>query len=517
MVAVAWPVSPMFSYSAATMEEGALLAGAEAVLAGKSPHADFEHLYGPADVWFVAGAFGLLGESVVVERVVGLAYRLLLLGSLLRITHRWGWGLATGATLLAWLIIAPFGLIAYSWIGGIAFATASLALALNSDRGPETARSGLWLARQWRWVGSGLFAGIALLFRADLIVALAAGIGVVLWSCRQHWRPFVASLSFGVATYLVHLIRVGPIRLFEAMFVDPVIRLRAGRSLPLPPSTTEVAEFFARLDHYLRGPETLPLLDLPAQLAVLFWIVLVGSVAAVWLAWRSCDRRLLAFVLFVVAALPQMLQRPGPNHVAFVGMLVLPALAVAIAHKLRWRHISGLIPAGLLCLTLLAAPHFVGRAAARALWSPPDTVQVEAHGRVLPVGDEQVRDGINSILDALDLHAEPGDTVFVGPEDLSRTNYSETYLYFLMPDYVPASYYLQMNPGLANRTGSMLADGIASADWLILTDRFDGWAEPNASTVNGDPRANAIVDEQFCTIKEVAERTLYGQCNMLDS
>ena len=57
-----------------------------------------------------------------------------------------------------------------------------------------------------------------------------------------------------------------------------------------------------------------------------------------------------------------------------------------------------------------------------------------------------------------------------------------------------------MNPGLANRSGSGLAADLATADVLILTDRFDGWSEPNASTEPGDLAPAAVVANRFCDV-----------------
>ena len=116
-----------------------------------------------------------------------------------------------------------------------------------------------------------------------------------------------------------------------------------------------------------------------------------------------------------------------------------------------------------------------------------------------------------SILRTLDTLAAPSDSVFVGPERLARTNYSETYLYHLLPDYEPASYHIQMNPGLANREGGRLAADIEQADWLILTDLFDGWSEPNSSTTDGDLRADAVVESSFCPVASFGPRTLYQE------
>ena len=49
---------------------------------------------------------------------------------------------------------------------------------------------------------------------------------------------------------------------------------------------------------------------------------------------------------------------------------------------------------------------------------------------------------------------EPGERLFVGTGDLRKTPYSEAYLYYLLPDLVPATYYIEMDPGVANAPGS---------------------------------------------------------------
>ena len=500
LIAVVLPLPAMMRFDGKTMEEGLILVGGELVLAGRSPHSDFESLYGPADLWLAAAAFLVSGVSIAVERIVGLVYRLLLLWAVHRVTRRWGWGVATGATALAWAIIAPFGLMAYSWIGAIAFGAASLALALDAGE------------RRWRWIVAGASAGVALLFRADLILGLVLGLGPLLHAAgRAPARRFAAGLSVGVAGYAAHLATAGPTAVLRGMFVDPVVRLRPGRRLPVPPSWSESAEFFARLDP-TQGQETLFGLDHAAQLAALFWTVLLASAATVGLAWLSRSRSLLAFALFAAGTLPQLLQRPSHNHVRFVAVLILPALAAALACRFRWRAASGLGAVMVIIGLVAIAPHHVGRAGYRTFLDRPEDIVVTHAGRTIPVDDRQEATDIESILVALDDVAAPGDRVFVGPEQLARTNYSETYLYHLMPDYEPGSYHLQMNPGLANREGGRLASDIAGANWLILTDKFDNWTEPNSSVADGDPRADAVVESSFCAIETVGGRTLYGRC-----
>ena len=206
-----------------------------------------------------------------------------------------GTGVATAAAGLAWLLIAPFGLIAYSWIAALAFGVTSLAVALEAD---ESSR---------RWLAAGVLAGVALLFRADFILALALGVGPLVWSAgRAQQKRFATGLGVGVVGYIVHLATAGPMAVIEGMFIDPVFRLRSGRRLPVPPNSDTADEFFARLDDFIRGPDNLPGLGRPAQITALFWVTVLAAVLTVWLARR--DKRLLAFSLLAAGTIPQLLQ-----------------------------------------------------------------------------------------------------------------------------------------------------------------------------------------------------------------
>lgn len=492
------PLWVMFREPGNTMEEGTLLIGGELVTRGWTPHGDFEHLYGPADLWTLAAAFSMFGVSITVERIVGLLYRFLLVGAVYAIARRWGTGVATAAAGLAWLLIAPFGLIAYSWVAALAFGVASLAVALDAG---ESSR---------RWLAAGLLAGVALLFRADFILALGLGVGPLVWSAgREQKLRFIAGLGGGAVGYIVHLATAGPVAVIEGMFVDPVFRLRSGRRLPIPPNSVTADEFFARLDDFIRGPDSLPGLDRPAQITALFWVTLLAAALTVWLARR--DRRLLAFSLLAAGTIPQLLQRPTPNHIRFVGVLIFPALAIALARRLRWRAVSGLAAVWVFACLVTIAPHYMGRVTYDTFFGSELGIEATVAGRSFTVDVDDAPD-LLSILRTLDNVADPGDSVFVGPETLARTNYSETFLYHLLADYEPASYHIQMNPGLANREGGRLADDIEQADWLILTDLFEGWSEPNSSVIDGDLRADAVVESSFCEVASFGSRTLYRKC-----
>ena len=109
------------------------------------------------------------------------------------------------------------------------------------------------------------------------------------------------------------------------------------------------------------------------------------------------------------------------------------------------------------------------------------------------LGDHRAYLGVQAAVDELDRRAEPGDRLLVGPSDLRRTWYSDVFIYWLFPELEPATYYIEMDPGLANAEGSSLAGDVASADWVILTGLWDGWMEPNSSMEFGSDAPNQVL------------------------
>ena len=103
----------------------------------------------------------------------------------------------------------------------------------------------------------------------------------------------------------------------------------------------------------------------------------------------------------------------------------------------------------------------------------------------------------------------PGQRLFVGPADLRRTNYNDTFLYHLMPQLIPSTYFLEMNPLSANRPGSRLSSDILSADWLILDRRLDEWNEPNESARFGPEAPNLTVQSNFTLVAHEGSYGIY--------
>jgi hypothetical protein len=62
-------------------DEGIVLTGAMRVVAGQIPHRDFYFIYGPAEIYILAGLFKVFGPSLLVERLFDLLIKALLVTS----------------------------------------------------------------------------------------------------------------------------------------------------------------------------------------------------------------------------------------------------------------------------------------------------------------------------------------------------------------------------------------------------------------------------------------------------
>ena len=144
----------------------------------------------------------------------------------------------------------------------------------------------------------------------------------------------------------------------------------------------------------------------------------------------------------------------------------------------------------------------------------PSAFPVRRDDRYFYLGDYRAYLAMQAAVDELDASAEPGDRLLVGPSDLRRTWYSDVFVYWLLPELDPATYFIEMDPGLANDDGSRLASDVASADWIVLSGLWDGWFEPNASIEYGSDVPNQVVRDHFCEVAnyEGGQALLYRRC-----
>jgi hypothetical protein len=505
----------------APMEEGFMLVFPEMVLDGLVPNRDFLHLYGPASLWVLAAAFAVFGVSLGVQRAVGLLQILGVGLGVYALVRPWGrWVAAAGGSMAAILLLSASGLAAMAWVGGVALGLWALWSGIEAVEAAEGSRR-----RARMLVVAGLLAGAALLYRPDLVLALAAP-GVLLLlglAVRERWRLVLAG-AVGVSPFLVHLAVAGPYNVVHGLVLEPVFELRGGRALPLPPS-------FDSYDSFLQGaaeldPPTWPLPSPAGPVQLSLWLlVLLGAVATLLvvgaLAFRAGDqRRLLAIGLFSAGLLPQALQRSDSAHLGWVSCVALGVLPAALVELGRMRRARAQAPperrrvharwwavgAAATPIVLIAAlaPYFTFRMYADTALQATGRRHIEgtiSYGdRSVPYKRADAVEAANALLAEIDEHAQEGDRLIVGPGDLRYTPYSWAYLYHLLPHLEVGTRYVEMDPGVANAPGSGLAEEIAEADVVVLSSLFDDWVEPNDSRLPGDDEPNRVLARDFCMV-----------------
>ena len=537
VVVLVAPVRGLYRATGSSMEEGFMLVFPNLVQQGWVANRDFLHLYGPTSLDTLAVWYRVFGDSLESERTFGLLQNLAIVAAIYALGRVAGHVAAVGAALVAAMfVMTPIGLTALAWHGGVALA---LWATVFGARARATANPADW----WR---AAILAGLALGFRPDLVAAIGLTLAFLLWPLRRHASTLLiafAGLMVGLLPMWWHLGRSGLRTAFEGMVLEPVIDLRPGRELPRPPS-------WDRIDGALQAvaEEPAPRWWLPApqashQLYLWFWAVVIVAVGTLVLAlWRYrrasdplgeegpeptteahdgnvvCLTRaqllpLVAGAVFGFGIVPQALQRPDSAHLAWVAMVSWPLLTVLLVDPVRrlvpplrssW---AGAVAATAIVGTVMIVicPFYTYRMYALhtrvSIGQIPVPFEIERGDHRFWVGDPAVARAVNDLIPDLEAVMEDGDTLIVGPGDLSRTVYADTYIYWLFPELEPGTRFIEMDPGLADQAGSGLAEDIAAADIVVLTNTWSGWYEPNASVEQGSQEHNRAVAEHHCLVR----------------
>lgn len=532
LAVIALPLRGLFIATGSSMEEGFMLAFPQRLLEGDIPNVDFLHLYGPFSLHVLAGWYWLFGDTLESQRVFGLLQHLGIIFALYTLARAWGRRTAViSAVTVTMLVLTPIGLSALAWEGAIALGLWSVVFgirALHTDG----------RTRQRALIVAGLLVGFALGYRPDLVVALGLVHGWLLWSNRSDrtWKPAGIGFAIGALPMIVHLALAGIGPSFRGMFLEPVFDLRPGRELPSPPSFGQID---GALQAVAEGPLDAPWWRFPSisaghQLFLWFFVVIAVALALPVIAWRL--RRATAPVatrltvlfgasLFGLGMLPQALQRPDSTHLAWgscVSFALLPCLFTELVPKVlpRFSARAWLVAgAAIAAIMFVVNPFFTYRyyllQSRVAVGNKPGGFEVARGDRRFYFGNQALQTSSQAVIDDLDRLSQPGERLLVGPADLSRTIYSDAAFYYMFPELTPATFYIEMDPGLADQEGSRLADDVASADWLILTNFWTGWYEPNASSEFGSDAPNQVVADQFCLVGnyENALILLYQRCD----
>lgn len=533
-IAMALPLRALLRYQGPPMEEGFMLVFPERVLLGDVPHRDFLHLYGPGSLWALAAWFKVFGVSITAERVFGLLQLAGIVFGMMALVRPWGRKVMVASGLLGVLLtMTAIGLTALAWDGAVALIVAATWCALRARRWltagevPGVDREVAERRANRMLVVAGVLAGIGLLFRPDVIVAVALSTVAVLWGLgRPRWLRWAMGALPVLALYVVHLLWAGPMNAIEGMFLEPVFDLRGGRSLPRPPSWDTFDGALQKVALLRPQPWPLPALRSPAQAfvwffllpAVTLFVVAVGvwRVRAEPAAWRP--RVLLVVGMLGLGLMPQAMQRADTTHLAWVSCVTFAFLPAALAEALSHvgpvglrRRAPWISVAAMALLPLVVIPHFTARtyadlvdqSASGDVFGYPVTYE----GRTFYLGAKDIAPAAQRMLEEWGPEMAPGERLFVGTADLRKTPYSDAYLYYLLPELTPGTRYIEMDPGMANAPDSGLADEVASSDWLILSHVWDAWDEPNDSRVLGPDEPNEVVRRDFCLVGEYrAER-----------
>ncbi|MEX0848409.1 MAG: hypothetical protein WD023_11590, partial [Ilumatobacteraceae bacterium] len=496
----------------------------ERLLAGDLANRDYLHLYGPGAIDVLAAWFGLFGFNIGVERTFGLVQIGAVVLALFTLARPWGrlmaWGIATSSVFY---VLITNGLTAMAWNGGLALALWSVVCGVRARNTVGTS-SARWLAV------AGVLAGVALTFRPDLAVAIAVTHLWLLWR-RPGVRRFLLGATVGLLPMWVHIVLVGPVAAIDGMVIDPVFRLRPGRRLPFPPSPNEIQGALQAIGE--PGPWwRLPALTAPQSLFVWFFVAVAAPIVAVIIS-RALHRReptsrstvLMAGSIFALGILPQALQRPDSTHLSWVSCVSFVMVTLVLAEWLRRRRPtlrpvrhSAIALGALTLVTFVVAPLYTYRYyvyfTRMSVGQIAAPFSLERDERWFRLGDPRSYQASTELVADLDRLSSPGERLFVGPVDLRRTWYNDAFFYHLFPELTPATYYIEMDPGLADAPGSRLADDVATADWLILSRIWDGWLEPNASMDFGSDVPNQVVRDQFCRVGSYEDGLLelWGRC-----
>jgi hypothetical protein len=253
--------------------------------------------------------------------------------------------------------------------------------------------------------------------------------------------------------------------------------------------------------------------------------VLVGvTLSLVVMAWRAKKAgsihgwRLVALAGLALGLLPQALQRSDTAHLSWVSCVAFGLLPCFVAEMLRLRRVSRpeaeaptgwrarLAPAALaapLALMLLFPAYtyrWYADYVAQTFGQDRVVANIAHRGRDFYYGRPAVAEAAEQVLADVELVSEPGDTLIVGTGDLRKTPYSEAFLYYLLPQTRPGTRYIEMDPGVANRSDSGLADDLESSDLVILSSIRDDWVEPNAALDFGSDEPNQVLQRDFCMV-----------------
>jgi hypothetical protein len=306
--------------------------------------------------------------------------------------------------------------------------------------------------------------------------------------------------------------------------------------LSVPPPPSHIEGWLQRAAELREVHWPIPKIASAAQLTIWFFFLLFAVAAVVVTGWRMVradrtsvrGRVLFAAGLFGLGILPQAVQRTDSTHFAWVSCVPIALLPLAMIEWSRrpfaWSpRTRSLVAGGLVLATLVfVIPRYTVQQftdyTLQTFGKHREAYRIERNGRVFYYGKRDVALALPGLIHDLDRASKPGDSLLVGTRDLRKTPYSDAFLYYLFPELTPATYYIEMDPGVANADDSKLAGEVRKADFLVLSSVWNDWSEPNDSRDFGSDKPNQIVRRDFCKLGDYqGQYELFERCAKLRS
>ncbi len=239
---------------------------------------------------------------------------------------------------------------------------------------------------------------------------------------------------------MIQLATAGPGHSIQGMVIEPVFKLRGGRSLPIPPSWGHFDGFLQKAGALAQISWPFPALARPHQLFLWFFMLLAAIAFVLWQGWRMVRahpdsikaRTLFVAGLFGLGILPQAMQRVDSGHFSWVSCFVFAWVPIALFEFAR-HHLPGR-PARRLTLAAAASmvvvlafviPAFTIRTYAdyslQTFGVHRASYKIEHDGRVFYYGKPDRAAAANMVIAAAAKISKPGQRLFVGPVNLRKT------------------------------------------------------------------------------------------------
>lgn len=486
-------------------DEGIVLTASMRVAAGQLPHRDFYAIYGPAQLYIIAGLFRLFGQSILVERLLDLFFRALLVASVYTVA----------SSYLRRSIAAITTLVTLAWLFGLYYATAGVAvipvslLNLTSTALiiPVFTRT---LSRQHTFA-IGAIAGMSALFRYDTGAALfvlqtcVIAIGICLRLKNKRPRAFMSAfwpylVGFALVTVPAALYYISVASLHPFIYdiiIFPSKYYHRARNLPFPGVTLKRFDNFAI---YL----PIAIVGLSLYAVVVAYLRMrdnKGSSLSEREQQRHCGF-LIAFGLLTVAMYFKGLVRVHviQMYLATIPSLLLAALLFQQRFTLRrFVRISIVLVAGAsvlspVCISLrdIRDMHVQHSFLLESVWSAVRgtrpaleaawcrTPNSATRGICFLPEDERIQ-----TIEFIDSHTRPDQKIFVGVTNHDRIFANDNLIYFAS-HRLPATAWSHFDPDLQTRydiQAQIIQELEANLPpYVVLDSEFNSMDEPNDSS-----------------------------------